>query len=486
MTLRNVVKTLMVAMTASIFGACSESYPGSEEYDHTQGLPGIKNEDTWSEQIPVMLFVNEQNVFAVKTRGAGAIEGSDTNNVKRMEQAIFHVFAFRDGLHGVFENHPNALLNSQPNLQYYVNAKDNVPSNLLSLIDTTNNVNCLLDGKDYKFGLPTMLKGGQLYPRRFYKGETLDTTFYYSWVNQEVPYNFFAFHIDDIDPTNGVTEIRQADKIVYKFQIDGSQDVLYGVSDDLRNEIEKEEPERVGKDDTYANYLNKVHEAWKRLSKAEKEKIYDIGGYCTFTAHRNIHPVIDMEHALTRLKFKAYAADPKAKDVTVTRVQVKSMYKATLTAAARKRSEVGIVFDSLATDRTYLTLQEVKNVGGKMTALPFESKLINYKPADEAYDWYERTPTDLGSSLLVAPDSVYALRMEFSAPKSDGTVAIGHTEVPIRLDHNGTMFEKGNEYVIQVAVYGIQEIDVKANLPGWKEHDPIVIDPDKEGYTGFE
>ena len=480
MTLRNVVKTLMVAMTASIFGACSESYPGSEEYDHTQGLPGIKNEDTWSEHIPIMLFVNEQNVFAIKTRGAGAIEGSDTNNVKRMEQAIFNVFAFRDGDNGIFTGpNVNEILTREPDLHYYVNAKDYVPSEYKSLIDTTNNVNCLLDGKDYKFGLPTMLKGGQLYPRRFYKGETLDTTFYYSWVNEEVPYNFFAFHIDDIDPTNSVTEIRQADKIVYKFQIDGSQDVLYGVSADLNGEIYKEE----SSNGTKSNY---VHGAWKSLSAKEKDKIKSIGGYCTFTAHRNIHPVIDMDHALTRLKFKAYAADPKAKDVTVTRVQVKSKYKATLTAAARKRSEVGIVFDSLDTDRTYLTLQEVKDVGGKMTALPFESKLINYKPADEAYNWYDRTPTDLGSSLLLAPDSVYALRMEFSAPKSDGTVAVGHTEVPIRLDYNGTMFEKGKEYVIQVAVYGIQEIAVKANLPEWKEGGQVEIDPDKDGYTGFD
>jgi hypothetical protein len=76
--------------------------------------------------------------------------------------------------------------------------------------------------------------------------------------------------------------------------------------------------------------------------------------------------------------------------------------------------------------------------------------------------------------------------MEFSAPKSDGTIAVGHTEVPVRLDYNGTMFEKGNEYVIQVAVYGIQEIAVKANLPGWNDGGKVTIDPDQQGYTGYD
>ena len=474
MTLRNVVKTLMVAMTASIFGACSESYPGSEEYDHTQGLPGIQNEDTWSQRIPIKLFVNEQNVFAVKTRGAGPIDDKDLINDKRMEQAVFHVFAFRDSVHGVYKNHNNAVLNTLPNLQYYVNAKDNVPSSLLSLIDTVKNENCLLDGKDYKFGLPTMLKGGQLYPRRFYKGETLDTTFYYSYVNEELPYNFFAFHIDSIQPTNSVTEIRQPDKIVYKFNIDGTQDVLYGVSADLLSEIATEES---------GDKVNYVHAVWKGLSAKEKDKIKDIGGYCTFTAHRNINPVIDMEHALTRLKFQAYAADSAAKDITITRLQVKSRYKATLTAAARSRNDIGIAFDD---ERDFLTMREVKQIGDNVVSVPFEEKKIYYSKAEDFIPmWYDRTPTYLGSSLLLVPDVEYTLRMDFSAPKDDGTMAYGFSEVPLKLGGDDS-FEKGKEYVIQVAVYGIQQIAIKANLPGWNDsHKPIPVDPDEDGYTEF-
>jgi hypothetical protein len=99
--------------------------------------------------------------------------------------------------------------------------------------------------------------------------------------------------------------------------------------------------------------------------------------------------------------------------------------------------------------------------------------------------WYDRTPTYLGSSLLLVPDVEYTLRMDFSALKDDGTMAYGFSEVPLKLGGDDS-FEKGKEYVIQVAVYGIQQIAIKANLPGWNDsHKPIPVDPDEDGYTEF-
>lgn len=494
MTLRNVVKTLMVAMTASILGACSESYPGSEEYDHGQGRPPIQNVEGLENE-PVMLYVHDQNGFMISTtRGLGPIDGTDSLYNKRLKQAVFYVFAFRDGWQGVSTGtNVSEILTQKPDLRYYVNA-DNAPS---AYIDTVTNYNCLLDGYDYKLGLPTMLEGGQLLPRD--KNEKLDTTlmFYYSYVNQETPYSFFAFHIDGLEPTNDVTEIRQKDKLVYKFQIDGSQDVIFGKSVDLHKLITQKED---GKGGTKYEYIGSESDKskfpsdiWKSLSDQEKSKIYNIGGYSTFAAHRGIHPVIDLEHALTRLKFKAYAGGKDADGVTVTKIMVRSMHDATLTYEVGEPGEggkpdgVNIAFaplppyniDEERKDgfKHFLTMQEVKEVGGKITAQPFEEKKVEYKPVA---NWYDGTPTDLGSSLLVAPDSEYVLYMEFTDPKLNGGKS-GWAQTNIKMA-DGTKFENGTEYIIKVAVYGIQEIEAKAFLPEWKKGGEVLIDPDDTDY----
>ena len=317
MTLRNVVKSLLVVMTIVCLGACSESYPGLD-FDHTQGHDGITNQDSWSEKTPIMVFVNEQDIFTVKTRGLGAFETDDTAKAARLENSTFYVFAFRDG-HYTQSSIP--ALKEPTDFKWYFNAT-NGPAGYFDNDQAT----CLLDGTDFNKGLPLYLRPkGQGLLHTSKEGDE-EPEFFYSSVHQQVPFNFFSYYIDDIVPSQ---VIRDKTGISLKMEIDGSQDVMCGAAPNLLDEIRK------GKKDN----------VWSVLSADEKRTIENIGGYCAFAAHRGLHPMINMTHQLTQLKFEAYPGDESSNNITITGISVESKYKGALMVAANDVENVGFKFD---------------------------------------------------------------------------------------------------------------------------------------------
>jgi len=206
------IKTTLVAMAVLLLAACSDSYPGLvyvPEYS-------IANEEGYGNDIPVMVFLNEQDFFsftsekssannseAKQTRGTGAIEnGNDTLHRKNMK---IHVFAFRDG--------------STANL---------TKSAYSDRADDTEKSSCLLDGKDYHYGMTYKLADDN--------SGAIESTLQLNADHDSVPcygrskdigYNFFAYHIDDFEPTSANTH-REQDRITYDLEIDGSQDIMLG------------------------------------------------------------------------------------------------------------------------------------------------------------------------------------------------------------------------------------------------------------------
>ena len=465
--IKTMVRTMLTAVAASLLAAaCSESYPGID-YDYTGGKDPIHNEDNYKTTPQVMLFLNEQDLFSVKTRGAGAFETDDTTNQARLDQTDFYVFAFRDGKNRYDQNE---ILKRDADLRYYAYAKTNIGGGAVA--DSGINVNCLIDGRDYRYGLKTELKQGVLTPRELSPNGD-PQVIYYSKQHEQVPYNFFAYYIDDvIDYLNTSNILRTDSAIVYRLEIDGSQDIMCGTSGDLLKEIASAERFE----------QTSISSTWYGLSKEERDRIKSIGGYCTYTAHKNIHPTIGIKHQLTRLRFIVYPADPQVKNVTITRLSVESKYKADMTVAHRDRDKAGIRF---LNEKKELVLQSIeKDDNGKVHSIPMVTKTINYDESEKGLPWYERTGTPIGSSMMVPADSVYLLHINFTAPMEvdyGDTSKIkwseGHTEVPIYLTSGS--FEPGNSYLIQVAVYGPQKIIVRANVTGWNEIDiPIHIDPD--------
>ena len=238
MTRRNVVKTLLVAMTIACLGACSESYPGLD-FDHTQEHGAITSQDSWSNKTAIKVFVNEQDLFTVKTRGLGPFETDDTAKATRLSNSTFYVFAFRKG-HYTQSSIP--ALKDPTNYKWYYNAT-NGPAGYYD----TEQATCLLDGPDFYKGLPLYLRPqgkGLLHTTK--EGEE-EPEFFYSSVHQQVPYNFFSYYIDNIVPSQ---VIRDETGISFKMEIDGTQDVMCGGAPDLLDEINK------GKKDNVWNSLS--------------------------------------------------------------------------------------------------------------------------------------------------------------------------------------------------------------------------------------
>lgn len=453
-----VLRFLAASIATSLLMACSESYPGLE-YDLTQGNGTIENQDSWSEKTPIKVFVNEQDIFIVKdngTRGMGAFDSNDTTNLARLNNATFYALAFRDGQYtqGSIDE-----LKNPTDFRWWSHEDSNGPR---SFSDYMVNNNCLLDGPDYNLGLPMYLLpegAGMLHTARDVTEEVDE--YYYSPVNQQVPYNFFAYYLDDIQPTK---VNRTEESFSYDIEIDGSQDLMCGAAPNLIDEIRN------------GNLGNK----WNFLSADEKRTIENIGGYCTFTANRGIHPEVKMVHLLTRLSFELYPADESANEIEIDSVNVESRYKGNLTVAARSIDNIGIEWDD---ERQPLYLLDAYD--GKSKCSPLTPQTVTFDPVikENGGSWYDQPHKVIGSSLMLAPDTEYVLRLSCKQTypinlkdPSQTKDWIFHPQYTLKLT-SGEKFEAGHEYTIKIAVYGLHKIEISiVSVPKWERGEDIELD----------
>lgn len=461
------VRMFVAAAMTFLAVGCSESYPGLE-YDYNNGSEGMTNKDSWTEKTPIMIFVNDQNMFVAKTRGVGPFEREDEQNEQRLLRSQFHVFAFRDM---VDKQGSIDVLKDSCDFRWWVNARDG----RAGFKDETK-ANCLLDGPEYDQGLPFYLRpngSGLLHTSR--EGEE-EIDYYYSGTYDRVTYNFFAYYIDNIKPSR----VRREESGVFMdIEIDGSQDVMCGSAPNLLDEIKRWERN------------SGESSVWSMLSENEKNHIKNFGGYCTFAAHRGIHPMIHFTHQLTRLRFEAYAAEERAKDMTITGIKVYSKYKGTLTAASRSREAIGIQFDNA---RKPLSLCEAwDGVSENLPPLRQDYYKLNqiWDESEKRKEWYDRKKLDVGSCLMLAPDSIFTICVYYEVPRptkldqSESSVEIHRDSLlaSVRVQDDQLGFEPGVEYTIKIALYGPQDIRIMASIEGWrKSSDDIKINDDEKDY----
>ncbi len=459
----------MLTFALSLLVSCNDAYPG---LDYDNGKDPITNTEQY-DRTPLMVFVNGQNFFSISASraGTGAMGDEHVNGyLERLKDARFFVYAFRASTD---EQGPNA--NDTPDLRVTLNDEERENG------EQRVYWNCLLDGSRYdnanKAGMEARLnmdEGGNLvwYPRA-------DETFYYSARHQETGYNFFAYYIDQEEPNsqtgNGRIVRSERDRVYYDdFAIDGAMDLMCGYAPKLTREL--------------------IWEKKKGLSETEVNRILNIGMYSTYAAHREIHPEIDLKHQLTRLKFKAMAGDAPNNDgeyIEVNRISVNSLYKGEFVVAATDTSKVGFHPDGSA---EYLILrdkvQEDETIGKDTYAYP-----VRWVDGKE-----EQDKVDIGESLLVYPDDVYRMRIEYTQYLRNKD---GETFRPVRMmseydlkaPQNGKFFNEetgqyefkaGHVHNVTITVYGLEEINVDISLSkwNWDEDGDINIDPDDPDNNG--
>lgn len=440
-----ITSTVSAAVMAVCLTACNQSYPGLE-FDY----PEIGNSETYN-KTPLMVFVNEQDFFSITaTKGMGPFDNDDHFDAKK-QNATFYVYAFRNGMEaqGPFTS-PADLTKTR-----FTEGKSH----------DEDNESCLLDGPDYNYGMPMKLQGDGGELKKIWDGEE---RVFYSSKYQDVGYNFFAYFIDDCVPTVN----RSNDKITYEFDVDGTQDILFGMAPELT--------------------LDKLNSSYGKLglSSDDKAKIVNANGYSTFAAHREVHPSIDLEHAMARFVFQAYPGDATAKDIKITKIRMLANSRCRMTVAAQTQEEAGVEF--VENNKEWMVLRDRSEDGLSMKD-GIDPVTVNFEPWMTDVQWYDRTYAKMGNSLLLAPDSIYKLVIEYSqlidtggpekvwrAMSSEYTI-----KAPANYQYNydektkSYIYKPGYQYTVKIAVFGLSEIKVSANISNWEIVDtPIIINPD--------
>lgn len=264
--------------------------------------------------------------------------------------------------------------------------------------------------------------------------------YYYSNDHPLNKFNFYAYYIDNLEKP---TLNRDNDRISFDIEIDGSQDILTGHA-----ELTKRQQNRINAHEEKDSLLNHY--------------------YSTYTATRDIFPVVNLDHQLVRLKFFIYPGDADASRMTVHSIRIYTHYKGTLTVAHRDMNEIGAVWDR---QKTWLTLRDE----GDSLVLATDKYCVPFEEGDENKSIYERTGMQVGESLLVPPATSYTIEVSTIETGSDGTSTPYVTEYVIE---NQDLFKANYEYRIRIGLYGPEELSVDAILTGWAAGGEVITDMD--------
>ena len=495
---KHIVNILTAAVTLLLTASCNVSYP---DLDLPQGEPPTNDEDVNIDKTSILLYTSNPAYFSVVsdtrgsvgTRGTGAFEPMETvaYNREKYLNAKFHIFAFR-AYNDADPSGGQGVLTEAPSMSRYCYAKDASGDNW-----DEHNTSCLLDGPEYKSGMPFKFEPDQFIGTMNVLTKDYPEDIYYSSRYQDVGYNFFGYYVDDLDLSNYK---REQNKISYDIEIDGYQDVLVGAAKTPLTEADFAE--------------GGIYEKAASLTEDERQKILNIpGNYSTFAAHRNVHPVVNMKHQLTMLKFFAYPGASSAKDVVIKDISVMTLTKGTLTVASRNIDDCKLVFKP---ENGVDVLQKAVKLGEfqKETDESGETHNVygNIKPGlrDEGYqvewkdEWADNesqvvagvthVPTtkekmdeasvELGAGLLVAPQESYVVTLTYLFPDGPyGEMKEHKTEykiTPAKKEGEQASFEKGLLYNVKIGVYGLEKIQISGSVDGWGKGEDIDIDQDKD------
>lgn len=450
------IMALMVV--ALMVGCAGESYPGLE-YDYVLNEDIINTEGDPSKMrgLPIEVFAAPQS-FATTTRGVGPFDMPDTTrrDSNHYENARVYILAFRDTLDYQGFGRPNYTKHSN-------DAND-------------REVSCLIDDQDKPHGMLARFdfgRTGKLHMKQ--RTERLDTTLYYSATHPDVGYNFFVYNVDDM-PVEGRMH-RDETGVWYDAEIDGTQDLMYGHSPLLTPEV----------------LDSAFKEQASRLSPDERNHVLNIGNFSGYAARYDIHPYVELEHALTRLRFRAYAADKSADSVFIDSIIINSRYKGEFHVVAPYPDNIGVTFTD---ERRDMLLQDnpadVDSAQyGKVPYAPLAPE--RYRVQWDDTKEYQDT-VRIGGDIMAAPDTelgmtiIYRQKLRSINPytgENDINRVVAYyrlsapkAEINKEPETGQYMYLPGRIYNVTLGIYGMRPLEVSVSLEGWSEGEEIITPED--------
>ena len=470
--MRYIVKYIVVMIAVASLVACSsESYPGIEYDPHmSEDLVNDESSMNANGKVPVNVLIGA-NSFSISqaTRGTGPFtvpDGTDDYATKHYNQAIFHIFAFRD--------HRDEIGKDAVTPDFTKRSGD----------ESDSHGDCLVDGVTPLVGMVAKLdpEGDiKLHMKRI--SQRADSTLYYYNRHADKGYNFFVYHIDDFVPTAENTH-RETDKISYDVEIDGARDFMVGSSPRLTPQV------------LYESYPDAVD----KLSADERNYILNIGNYSRYAADHGIDPIVTINHLLPRIRFVCYPADPSANKVQIERITLSSRHAGNLVVASADPKDIG--FSSFDDDRIDIALGE-RNPDGDPSSpyvpLTPKNNIVNWEPGMDSQNWMENGGTVIGDDLLLAPDTEYKLHIVYTqelsginpvtGERNSNEISAIYTITAPKLEESMNpqtgeyQFMGGLIYNINIGVYGLRPLEMNVGLEGWEEGGNIDVqgDPLEDG-----
>lgn len=348
--------------------------------------------------------------------GAFDINRPDTMHQAQWDNAIFRVFGFRKSDDADF-----------------------------SATRGTDSTMCIIDNAPAKV---TDLNSLML---NFNTEDGDNTSYYYNSSRPLAKYNFYAYYLDNLETEETTHMERTKDSICVHFEIDGSQDLLTGVA-----------------------RLTKKQQA--KIEAHEEKDSLKRHFYSQYSASRDIYPVLDMDHQLSRLNFYIYPGDVGCDSIKIYSISVESKYQGRLVVAHRDSSHMGVIFDN--EDTRWLSLREEGTEPQLDTLkywIPYLKELYDI-PTEGCVPVYERRNKKVGESMLLPPSTSYHIKVISRMYGTDNQFDEYETFYDIT---NKTGFKPNYEYRVRIALYGPKELAVDAVLEGWKPGDDVFWDEEQ-------
>lgn len=278
-----------------------------------------------------------------------------------------------------------------------------------------------------------------------------DKHYYYDGNNL---YDFYGCHVDDAATTAMTiqpgTDLTRAGFSV-SVTINGTQDLMVAMPN-------KESDITAGGVDPEVTDTKYLYSAW--------------------SSRRGVKPNLVFKHVLTRLTFQAKCGNATAyetgKEVYITSVQVKSVKnKGTLTIIPTDGNQQGFTASTVDTDVIDFSLM-------KAPSAPDTSKELETFEKVEIEGTKDDDFAQIGVPMMLVPGTEYEIVIS-TEQDADGSGNIDANE-------KGSITQKitvadgfvaGKNYNVNITVYGLEEIEIKASLTAWEDGGDITIDPDE-------
>ena len=322
-------------------------------------------------------------------------------------------------------------------------------------------------------------------------------------------YDFFGYYVDDADASTTIQLIPDATQgdvtdsaYVLPIIINGGQDILLAKAsaDYAFNKLT---------DENKKNYWTNDGLAWSTSNSTWNKKY----AFSAYAARREVHPYLVFEHQLTQIQFyvtsgtqfthtegeqvKVDAPALSVTDVTFSNVKTKAnlyvasgkipegLYDAVVDDAT-KDIAVTQATDNNDPTRTALTPVPVPNkdagatqIGAPTMLIPAEEYSVVIKLSQDPVSEGGTSATQTIERTLKIGD--VQVKVADSAGKNPGDA--GYTDTWKKISEIGegaqTLFTAGYRYNVNIKVYGLESVDITAELAPWKDGGKIDIDTDE-------